>query len=592
MPPSAGKPHPIIAASRSERQPLNPITIRELKIAHKSTMKMVRNVGVRVDKMISFVDGVQSNGVEVWKSASGHMLMNPSVSDSGTIAEMTVKGALRDLRDRSELAVKAMEEHGLDLRNLEEELGRIWSRLQAEDAVLNRPTKVGSAPPMLDTIALQNGLKDASAVCDAARSECVDSLNTAREKSSNMEMAKSLLQQASRMLTAANSKPSPEKSKKAQETPASPPTDFPTLVLPPSPPKAPMSREKIDFKTIAAADPKEQAQMLKALAPQKVARPKAQRAPGEESPGGAAPPSTPPQGGVELPPPPPASPSKSPSVHSPGVLGRYIDPFQRIGGAPTDDSTPPRRRSRPSRAQERPTKPWAEGSYGGETAVAAEASRVLAEMQAEAAMAEAEAAERKEEALRWAAEEQARQEQQQAAAKEAAAAEEEEEEEESEEEAEEEVAVESAEAGGEEAVELEAASPEPLSSIAADSEAAAEAAEAEGEEEAEEEVASPEPLSSVAAESEAAGEESFMASGIEPSEVSEAQEAPGEESEEGEEEAQAADGAEDGQSIEQTSQLEAEEEEEEQEEEEDEGEEDPEEEEYEGEAEESAERES
>ena len=43
MAPSAGKPHPIIAASRSERQPLNPITIRELKIAHKSTMKMVKS---------------------------------------------------------------------------------------------------------------------------------------------------------------------------------------------------------------------------------------------------------------------------------------------------------------------------------------------------------------------------------------------------------------------------------------------------------------------------------------------------------------------------------------------------------------------
>ena len=46
--------------------------------------------------MISFVDGAaeqHKKGRRGGKSASGHMLMNPSVSDSGTIAEMTVKGS-------------------------------------------------------------------------------------------------------------------------------------------------------------------------------------------------------------------------------------------------------------------------------------------------------------------------------------------------------------------------------------------------------------------------------------------------------------------------------------------------------------------
>ena len=150
------------------------------------------------------------------------------------------------------------------------------------------------------------------------------------------------------MLTAANSAVA-RKVEEGQETPASPPTDFPTLVLP-SPPKAPMAARRLTSRR-SPRRPKGQAQMLKALAPQKVARPKAQRAPGEESPAGqrrfdAA-----------------AGWCRTRRRHrprhrrsvgpQPGVLGRYIDPFQRIGGAPTDDSTPPRRRSRPSRAQER-----------------------------------------------------------------------------------------------------------------------------------------------------------------------------------------------------------------------------------------------
>ena len=185
-------------------------------------MTLVRNTGIRVDKMIHFVDGVQKNGVVAWKSANHHIITracrnqehdSPSItrllSEGGSVAEMHVKGAIRQLRDTSERAVQAMDTRGLELRDLERQLAEQWTRLQNEDALLNprgrRKRDGDKLAGTVDIMAVRVGLKHAALVADTARVEVMHALSTAREHNELLEMARSLVQRASHSLAITSS---------------------------------------------------------------------------------------------------------------------------------------------------------------------------------------------------------------------------------------------------------------------------------------------------------------------------------------------------------------------------------------------------
>ena len=195
------------------------VTLRGVHMAYRGIVSLVWNAGTRLHKVMTYVAGVQQLAIDIHDSADQNMANNPSISEGGaTLPEMSVKGALRELRDISTEVARSMASHGETLQRMEGALAAVWKSLRTRHAELHpwpwlerlaqktkqpsdkksKATAPRTAPP--DTIALQHGFSSASAIAGAARTACVEALLAAQQGSTKVESSRSLLQSASRKL--------------------------------------------------------------------------------------------------------------------------------------------------------------------------------------------------------------------------------------------------------------------------------------------------------------------------------------------------------------------------------------------------------